>query len=46
MRSLRELKALTIRPMRCRNDQNIAEILSKRRQQNSSKSFILRVHDV
>jgi len=35
MRSLREPMALTIRPMRCRNDQNIAEILSKRRQQNS-----------
>src|SRR6516162_1054349 len=35
MRSLREPKALTIQPMRCRNDQNIAEILSKRSQQNS-----------
>ena len=35
MRSLRELKALTIQPMRCRSDQNIAEILSKRPQQNS-----------
>jgi len=35
MRSLREPKALTIQPMRCRNDQNIAEILSKRPQQNS-----------
>ena len=46
MRSLREPKALTIQPMRCRSDQNMAQILSKRRQQNSSKSFILRVHDV
>jgi len=35
MRSLREPEALTIQPMRCRNDQNIAEILSKRPQQNS-----------
>jgi len=35
MRSLREPKALTIQPMRCRSDQNIAEILSKRPQQNS-----------
>ena len=35
MRSLREPKALTIQPMRCRSDQNMAEILSKRPQQNS-----------
>ena len=35
MRSLREPKALTIQPMRCRSDQNIAEILSKHPQQNS-----------
>src|SRR6516162_8574618 len=35
MRSLREPKALTIQPMRCRSNQNIAEILSKRPQQNS-----------
>src|SRR5215471_13734414 len=34
MRSLREPKALTIQPMRCRGDQNMAQILSKRRQQN------------
>src|SRR6516164_7678732 len=34
MRSLREPKALTIQPMRCRSDQNIAQILSKRPQQN------------
>src|SRR5215472_3289018 len=35
MRSLREPKALTIQPMRCRSDQNMVEILSKRPQQNS-----------
>src|SRR5215469_14251930 len=35
MRSLREPKALTTQPMRCRSDQNMAEILSKRPQQNS-----------
>src|SRR5215469_4356531 len=35
MRSLREPKALTIQPMKCRSDQNMAQILSKRRQQNS-----------
>src|SRR5215469_5165612 len=35
MRSLREPKALTIQPMRCRSNQNMAEILSKRPQQNS-----------
>src|SRR5215472_2039418 len=35
MRSLREPKALTIQPMRCRSDQNMAEMLSKRPQENS-----------
>jgi hypothetical protein len=35
MRSLREPKALTIQPMRCRSDQNMVEILSKRPQQTS-----------
>ena len=35
MRSSREPKALTIQPRRCRSDQNMAEILSKRPQQNS-----------
>jgi len=34
MRSLREPEALTIQPMRYRSDKNMAEILSKRRQQN------------
>jgi hypothetical protein len=46
MTSLREPKALTIQPMRCRSDQDMAQILLKRQQQNSSNSFILRVHDV
>jgi hypothetical protein len=35
MRSLRDPKALTIQPTRCRSDQNMAEISSERPQQNS-----------
>jgi hypothetical protein len=35
-----------MQPVRYRSDQNMAQILSKRRQQSSSKSFILRVYDV